>query len=202
MRKPYGKYGILAVLVLALLLGLLLAAGPAAAATSVSVTQSVVMGVLDEGIAWQDPEDGTLYTDDFVIYSLTYKATGPDGWRCLGYIVICIDVVEPLKGDNSHSGVVAVLGLDDDPGPWWDADQSFSENLAGHDLLWTGTWDGYTLNKRLHKATLLLEGWPESVNDDCSAVGEIKSGNFDVANWHSDRYVGTPWNALLMITTP
>ncbi len=52
MRRPQSRHGILALLVLALLLGLLLAAGPAAATTTVNVTQSVVMGVLDEGIAW------------------------------------------------------------------------------------------------------------------------------------------------------
>ena len=55
MRKPYGKYGILAVLVLALLLGLLLSAGPAAAATTVNTTQGALMGELDrKGSPWWD----------------------------------------------------------------------------------------------------------------------------------------------------
>ena len=146
--------------------------------------------------------DGTLYTDDYVIYAVNYKATGPDGWRLLGYVVQCIDVVEPLKGDNSHVGVVAVLPFDDDPGGWWDDSRTFAQNLVGHDLLWTGSWDGYTLNARNHKVDLVLDGAPGSVNENCSAVGEVKSGLYDVANFHADRYVATPWSALWLVTTP
>ena len=62
--------------------------------------------------------------------------------------------------------------------------------------------DGYTLNKRNHKVTILLDGTPGSGNDDCSVVWEIKSGLYDIANLNAERYVATPWNGLCLVTTP
>jgi hypothetical protein len=206
MKRMHHKYGALTILVLALLLGLLLAAGPAmATTTTVNTTQAVMMGILDFGTSWTYSNDA-LHTDDFVIYSMTYRATGPDGSRALGYVVVCMDVIEPLKGDNYHEGDVAILplfkanGVDNDPADWWDEDESFSDNLAGHDLLWTGSWDGYTLNKRNHKAIVDLVAPDGSANDGYTAHAVLNSGGFDQANYHSDRFVGVPWNALYYIT--
>jgi hypothetical protein len=209
MRKTYGQYGVLWVLVLALLLGLLLMAGTASAATTTTNTVTFTMtGILDEGDPPSLGQDGTVYVDNWVASAVIYRATGPDGWRCLGYGVVCLDVTMPPKGNNYHTGEMAFLSKD----PWtvypdgttyWDAGRSFEQNLADHagDLVWTGTWNnGVTLNKRLHKADCELTGQPGTVAARCTAELEVQSGNFDVANWHSGRYVGTPWNCLVRIT--
>lgn len=196
MRKSYS---ILGVLVLALLFALLLAAGPASA-TTVNAVGGSILGVLDDGYRWVDPEDGTGYADDWVAYGVWYRASGTEGGRFIGYMVACLDVTLPAKGDNYHEGEVAWLGLDDDPMAFWDDGVSFWDNLAGHELLWTGTWDGYTLNKRNHKVVLELDGGDGTANEGYEAVFDIKSGGSDLANLNSNNYVGTPWTALAYVT--
>ena len=79
MRKRYGKYGLLGVLVLALLLALQLAAGPASATTTtLNKTQGFMMGELYPG-DFEVYSDGTLHVWDWVAYTVTVRATGPDG---------------------------------------------------------------------------------------------------------------------------
>lgn len=198
MKKTYDTLG---VLVLALMVALLLLAGPASA-TTVSALQGSIMGVLDDGDQWFDPDDGTAYAEGWVAYGVWYRASAPDGERFIGYGVACLDVVLPAKGDNYHEGEVVWLGLNDDPLAFWDDDVSFWGNLAGHDLLWTGTWDGYTLNKRNHKVVLELDGVDGTANEGYEAVFDIQSGGFDLANLNSDNYVVTPWTALAYVTAP
>jgi hypothetical protein len=189
------------VVVLALIVTLCLSAATGtASATTVNTVQSAFMGVLYQQEYPDVGDDGTWYFTDWVAYSYCYRANGPDGARFLGYLVACLDVVWPQKGDNTHSGEVAWLR--EDPGGFWDPALSFPANLAGHDLLWTGTWTGYTLNKRLHKLDIVLRGAAGSVNEGYTADFKVVSGNFDQANWHSGNYVGTPWNGLAYVTAP
>jgi len=202
MRKRYGKYGLLGVLVLALLLALQLAAGPASATTTtLNKTQGFMMGELYPG-DFEVYSDGTLHVWDWVAYTVTVRATGPDGGRFLGtYGVARLDVLIPLKGDNYHTGDIAFVSQDP-LGIVYDPAKSHSENLAGYGLLWTGKWDGYTLNKRNHKAVMELVGWPGSANEGYTAHVEVKSGGFDMANVNSGNYVLTPWNSLVYVTSP
>jgi hypothetical protein len=202
MRKLHGKYGVLAVLVLALLLGLLLTAGPAmATTTTLNTTQGMFLGELYPGESYVN-DAGTLVFWDWVAYSVTVRATGPDRWRFLGtYGVARLDGLIPLKGDNYHWGPIVFVSRDP-LGIVYDPDKSLIENLAPYGLLWTGTWDGYTLNKRNHKVIVELVGWPGTVNGPYTAHVEIKNGGFDQANYHSDNYVGVPWNSLVYLTGP
>lgn len=202
-----SRFGVLMLLVLALLVGLL-AAGSASATTTTNTVTWAVTGILDEGDSPSFGLDGTVYVDNWVASAVVYQATGPDGWRLLGYGVVCLDVTMLPKGNNYHHGEMAFMSSDPwtvcpDGSSYWDAGHSFEQNLADHegDLVWTGTWNnGVTLNKRLHKADCELTGQPETVAAGCTADLEVQSGNFDVANWHSGRYVGTPWNCLVHVT--
>lgn len=196
MKKPTARLSLVAALLLLVVLCLLAAAGPATA-TTVNTVQMTLVDVLalDEP-RWGD--DGTMYFDNFVAYFACDRATGPDGKRFLGYVVVDLALVIPPRGDNLHTGDVVFLS--EDPSDFWDANKSFSDNLAGRDLLWTGTCDGRTLNKRLHRIDAALVGWPGSVNGPYTADFEINSGNFDVANWRSGHYVGTPWNGVALVT--
>jgi hypothetical protein len=198
MRQTH-RIGVIGMFLMAVLLGLLLAAGPASA-TTVNTVQGAFMGVLYQQEYPDVGVDGTWYFADWVAYVACYGATGPDGARFLGYAVVCLDVVWPQKGDNTHAG--EVVWLSEDPANFWDPSTSFWSNLAGHDLLWTGTSVGRTLNKRLHKVDLVLQGAPGSVNAGYTADFQIMSGNFDQASAASGKYVGTPWNALVLVTAP
>lgn len=202
MRERYGNHGILAVLVLAMLLGLLLAAAPAmATTTTLNTTQAMFAGELYPGDGYVD-DQGTLVFWDFVVYSVTVRATGPDGWRFLSaYGVARLDGLIPLKGDNYHWGDAAYVTRDP-VGIVYDPTKSLSENLAPYGLLWTGSWEGYTLNKRNHKVIMELVGWPGSANQDCTAHIEGNSGGYDMANLNSDNFVLTPWNFLVYVTSP
>jgi hypothetical protein len=204
MRKRYGKYGMLGVLVLALLLVLLLTAGPASA-SSTTVTKSTFMGFLDAGESETLP-DGTVYTPAVTMPTLWYSATGPEGWRLLGWNVACVDIWWPVKGDNFHTGVM--VGLTTDPYTFWDADLSFEENLEGRtDLTWRGTWDGHTRNKYNHTAAVSLTG--VGVNDGWTVEGTSQCGLFEV-NWRNPNYdpdtgahyVDTPWVGVYTMTPP
>jgi hypothetical protein len=195
------RSGLLVVLFVTLAVVLTTMAGPASASTTVNTLTWVMMGELDPGDELPPGDDGTWYGENWVAYSLIYRATGPDGWRFLGYGAVCLDTVIPPKGDNHHSGEI-VWFAGEDPSTFWNPNASFESNLVGHDLLWTGTWDGRTLNKRLHKADVQLSGRPGSDNEGCTVVMRVQSGNFDVANWHSGNYVGTPWNSLAYVTAP
>lgn len=201
MRSHTRRFAPFAVLVVVLAVVLMTFAGPASASTTVNSLTWVMMGVLDEGDELPQGDDGTWYGENWVAYSLIYRATGADGWRFLGYGVVCLDTVIPPKGDNYHTGEIVWLGATD-PSTFWDPSLSFEANLAGHDLLWTGTWDGHTLNKRLHKADVALVGVPGSDNAGRTVAMRVQSGNFDVANWHSGIYVGTPWNSVALVASP
>jgi len=196
------RYGVLGVFASVLLLGLLLAAGPASA-SSTTVTKSAFMGWLDSGETVALP-DGTLYTPDVTMPSLVYSATGPHGWRLLGWLVACVDTWIPVKGDNFHRGVV--VGLTTDPYTFWNADLSFEENLKGRtDLTWRGTWDGRTRNKCNHTAAVSLTG--VGVNDGWTLEGTAMCGHFEV-NWRNPNYdpdtgahyVDTPWVGVYTLT--
>ena len=181
------------------LLGLLLAAGPASA-TSVSAVQGVFQGFLDFGEPTVLP-DGTEYTPDVVMPTLFYKASGPDGWRLLGWNIVYADVWVPPTGDNIHRGVT--VWVTTDPATFWDPELSFWDNIQGRtDVIWSGTWDGRTRNKRNHTGTMDLMGWPDSVNDGWTAEVTLNAGQFDVANVNSGQYVDTPWNAVARLTAP
>ena len=202
MSRSYGRRGVLGVLVVVATLCLLLAAGPASAAT-VNHVQGAVTGVLDNGES-EVLSDGTVHTTGWVASAVFYRATGPDGWRFLGNGVVCLEVWEPAKGDNLHRGDVVWMTFAKDPAApgAWDADQSFAWNLANFDLTWTGWWDGLTHNKHNHQATLSdLVGAGET-NEGCTAAGNVMSMQFGVANWRSGIYVGTPFNVVVAVSAP
>ena len=200
MQKRIAKLSLLAVLALMLALCLLATAGPASATTTNTITWSMA-GVLDDGIDLPPGVDGTYYGLDWVPYAQIYRATGPDGWRFLGYGVACLDTRVPPKGNNYHWGEMAWLSKDPGAAGYWDDQLSFGENLANHagDLLWTGTWDGFTRNKYNHHVIVALTGWPESYNKGYTAIVEMHCGQIDVAP-RSGHYVGTPWNGVALVT--
>jgi hypothetical protein len=198
--KTTTRLNLLATLALLLALCLMALAGPASASTTVNTLTWVMMGELDPGDDLPQGDDGTWYGENWVAYSLIYRATGADGWRFLGYGVVCLDIVVPPKGNNYHTGEVVILGAQD-PSGFWNADKSFSDNLAGRQLLWTGTWDGFTRNKYNHHALMALTGAPGSVNEGYTACYEAHCGQFNVA-WRNPNlfYVDTPWNGVARVT--
>lgn len=159
------RLSLLATLALLLAVCLLATAGPASAGGSVVTTHGTFLGMLDEGTIVPSPPD-ELWTEGWTPYMVQLNATGPEGWRCLGYGVVALDVKQPSVGVDldfpisaTHSGPIAFLTVD--PSTFWVAGKSFEENLAAVDsssLLWVGTWDGFTLNNRNHIVTLTLEG--------------------------------------------
>lgn len=192
------KHGISAVLVLALLFGLLLTAGPASATTTLNTMQATYKAELYPGDGEFDA-DWTLHFWDWVAYTETRRTTGPDGWRFVGYNVVLLQGLIPLKGDNYHWGEVAIVSRD----PWgivYDTNRSLADNVAAYGLLWTGTWDGYTLNKRTHKAVMELAGWADSPSENYLAHIEVDCGGFDQANVHSGHWTVTPWNMRAYVT--
>jgi hypothetical protein len=196
MKKTYS---ILIVLVLALLLGLLLAAGPASATTTLNTLQATYRTEIYPGDYYVD-EQWTVHFWDWVAYTETVRTTGPDGARFQGtYSVVLLGGLIPLKGDNYHWGEVAVVSRD--PAlVVYDTSKSLNDNLAAYGLLWTGTWDGYTLNKRTHKAVMELEGWADSPNEDYVVHIEVDCGGFDQANLRSGHWTVTPWNMRAYVT--
>jgi hypothetical protein len=198
MRKTHG---VVVTLVFALLLGLLLAAGPAMATTTLNTLQATYVAELYPGDGEFDA-DWNLTFWDWVAYTETVRTTGPDGWRFqAAYNVVRLDGVIPFKGDNVHWGDVAIVSRDP-AGIVYDPDASLVDNLAGYGLLWTGSWEGYTLNKRTHKAVMELAGWPSSWNVGYSAHIDVDCGGFDLANARSGVYVVTPWNMRAYVTSP
>ena len=159
------RLSLAAVLALLLALCLLATAGPASAGGSVITTHGTFLGMLDEGTTVASPPD-EVWAEGWTPYAVTLNATGPEGWRCLGYSVVALDVKQPLVGYDldfpvsaTHNGPVAYLTVD--PSTFWVAGRSFEKNLRAVDrssLLWVGTWDGYTLNNRNHIVTLTMEG--------------------------------------------
>jgi hypothetical protein len=109
--------------------------------------------------------------------------------------------VIPPKGNNYHTGEAAFVKEDPSSVPW-DTGKTFIDNLAPHDLLWTGTWDGFTRNKHNHHGLLDLTGWPASDNVGYTADVEIHCGQFDVAWRAGKNYVTTPWNGVALVTAP
>jgi len=195
MRNSYGKYGVLGVLVLALLLGLLLVAGPASA-TGTCVGYGSFLGFLDLGAS--TVVDGTEYIEDEVLYGKFSRVTGAEGWRIPDYLVLCLDAVVPPKGSHSHTGEVAMLR--EDPSSFWDASLSFEVNLADHALLWTGTWNGMTRNGYNHQANMTLVGVTGGVNDGYKADVRWQSTVIDPANYRSGHFIITPATAVFSIT--
>lgn len=165
MRKSIQRLSLLTVLAVLLALCLLATAGPALAGGPVITTHGTFLGMLDEGTIVPSPPDEE-WGHGWTPYMVQLDATGPEGWRCLGYGVVALDVKMQGVGDDldvpvsaTHNGPIAFLTVD--PSTFWVAGTSFEDNLAAVDsssLLWVGTWDGYTLNNRNHIVTLTMEG--------------------------------------------
>jgi hypothetical protein len=162
MRKTYD---ILGVFVLALLLGLLLVAGPASAVTSSGTAHGYVLALVSPGDSAEPNPDGSYAYTDYIAIGMFVRATGAETNLLLGYGVARLDGVigntgNPNHfGNNSHDGDFVILSAD--PRSFWDATKSYWENLNAHAdaWLWKGTWsDGMTHNDRNHQATLSLEG--------------------------------------------
>jgi hypothetical protein len=161
MRRRYGKCGILEALVLTLLLGLLLAATPALAGDYPAATmRATSLGLLNEGTeVAPGPEwpEGTTVTENWTPYGVVTATTGPEGWRFMGYAVMCLTVVEPPTGNNYHWGPIVFATAD--PSVGWNPAYDFATNLPpASTWLWEGTWDGVTLNKHNHLVYLDLTG--------------------------------------------
>ena len=191
------KYGVLVVLACVLLLCLLTAV-PASAGTTVNAVQGMVTGLVSEGTVVTAP-DGTEYHYGWIGTAVFYRATGADGWRFLGYGAVCLNSVIPPKGDHHHEGIIVFTSAD--PLANWDPGLTFSQNMAACDPTWTGTWyDGITHNGRNHQASVDVTGVAGTANAGYSAHVEVNSMQFGVANWHAERYVGTPFNLLARVT--
>lgn len=154
------RLGLLGALALALLLGLLLAATPALAGDYPAATmRATFLDILDGTPGEPGPEwpEGTLVTENFTPYGVVTAATGPEGYRFMGYAVMSLYVVEPPTGNNYHWGTIVFTTAD--PSTAWVAGVDFWVNLPPEDIwLWKGTWDGVTLNKHNHLVNLELTG--------------------------------------------
>lgn len=186
------------IVALAVTLAALLAAGAASAATTTNTIHwNVRVPPLDPGIRSVDP-DGTVHFAGSVLYCQVYLTTGPDGARFPEYAIVCLDRTIPPRGSNTHAGDVVFLA--ENPRSFWVTGVPFWTNLAGHTLLWSGTWDGITRNKQNHDATLTLTG--ESTNAGYSAVIQLHCGQYMVANAAATNYVDTAWNGVALVTGP
>jgi hypothetical protein len=133
MRKPYGKYGVLGLFVLALLLGLLLTAGPASAVTETQYTaiERPLWGdpLMSSGLEWWTPGDNTYHQRDaanvFWIKASDPRMTGRDVGikNCDGYFVGGV-IMANLWGTNTR-------WVDYGGGGVWEGD-------------WTAKWDDRT----------------------------------------------------------
>ena len=206
MSKTHRRCGVLGVFVLALLLGLLLAAGTASA-SPMNTAKCVFVDVLVPGVQWEDPTDGTFYAKDWVAYIQVYAATGPDGGRFLGYGVFRLNITYPAYPTTiphnypRSEGVVAFVRAD--PASAWDTGKSFLANLEGHGLLWTGTWDGHENVGwgDCHDIDMALVGWPGSDNGGYTADLVLRNVSIDQPNWHSGN-ISTPGNIKAVVTAP
>jgi len=194
---------VVTVLLTALLaLCLLATAGAAAATTTVNTIHGSMLGLIHDGdVVYVDPDTGDVHSENYTAYGLFWRATGSDGARLLGYGVVRLDVVEPVKGDNHHAGDFVILS--EDPGTFWNPADSYWNNLtAGNrrdSWLWVGTWhDGVTHNKRNHQAGLSLVGC--NANAGYTAEVEWQSMVIDPVKAESGPFVVTPINAVARVT--
>jgi hypothetical protein len=160
MKRMHHKYGVLTLLVLALLLALSLAATPALAGDHPAVTMRATAGYyISEGVPGDATHwpDGTIVTDNWTPVMIVTATTGPEGWRFMGYAVACLTVIEPPTGHNYHWGEIVFTT---------DAPSAYPPDEST--WLWKGTWNGVTLNKHNHLVQLDLTGYGEE-NDGLSA---------------------------------
>ena len=203
MRKNLGVF---ALVVLALLLGLLWVAGTATA-SPMNTAKCTYFADIALSDPWQG-EDGTLHAEDWVMSFRVYAASGPDGWRFLGYGVVCLDITYPSYPTTiphnypRSTGVVAFVSRDPSS-VQWDADKSFLANLEGRGLLWTGTWDGHENVGwgDCHDIHMALAGWPRSDNAGYTADLALRNLSIDMPNWHSGN-LSTPGCIQAVVTAP
>ena len=197
---------VVAVLLAALLIMcLLVTAGTASAkTTTVNTMHGSMLGLLrGSDVVYTDPVTGTEYSENYIAYGIFSSATGRDGSRLLGYGVVRLDVVTPVKGDNHHEGDFVILS--EDPGTFWNEADSYWVNLTAGDReeswLWVGTWnDGVTRNKYNHQASLSLVGC--NANVPYAAEAEWQSMVIDPVKAESGPFVITPINAVARVTGP
>ena len=146
-----------AVLALLLAVCLLATARPASAAAAAATLHGTFVDYLDDNQPPTYGPDGTEYWDDWTALGVWTSTTGPEGGRFLGYVVMCLDLVIPPRGNNYHTGDIVFTTQDPRP---WNTDRPFLANLPDEKTwLWKGTWDGVTLNKRNHVIHLDLTGY-------------------------------------------
>lgn len=173
MRRTIKRLRLLAVLAVLLAVCLLATSGPASAGKGpAAAVCGTFVQVLDEGDVIP-LQDGTLHTDGWVPLGVTTRVTGPEGYRFLGWAVMCLEVVEPPRGNNYHSGDVVFTKYDPRPPlpEVWDVAKTFWENLPDESTwLWKGTWDGVTLNKHNHIVHLALTGCGDNTGHTASVT--------------------------------
>lgn len=203
------KHGVLAVLVLALLLGLLLSAAPALAVTTPGTVHGYMLGLLYDGDMVGVPNpDGSWKFTNYIAYGVLVRAGGADADLLLGYGVVRLDGVmgnfgNPNHfGDNYHEGDFVILS--EDPGTFWDPSKSYWENLtAGNreeSWLWKGWWiDGMTHNNHNHHTTLSLDGCGEALANYHADVA-WQSVVIDPNPTENGPFIATPINWVVSIS--
>jgi hypothetical protein len=176
MKRMHHKYGVLTVLLFALLFALLLVPAASAATTSHVTVHGHLLDLIWPGTPYYPPTPHYDYTD-YVGYGQLERATGQDGGTLVGYLYACLDGTIGGPGDpnsfgnNTSSGDVVILSTEITDwqylGSFPDLDPDFWGNMDRYDeyWLWTGTWeDGLTHNNHNHQATLSLDGACEDLN--------------------------------------
>ena len=152
MRKRYGKYGMLGVLVLALLLALLLAAGPAIGAPKCASTFTFyggLAGEVDPGQYYFDtPAVGNLTVLHWRMFSWEQVslpgAKKEQSWSTLyDWSMVLLDQPDGTAGWHYHWGT-GIVSTTLDPSPFW---PSLPPKKT---WLWTAKFTGVTTPDGVH----------------------------------------------------
>lgn len=157
------RYGVLGVFVLAVMLGLMLAAGPALAESSAAThVRASFVGMLDEGTPVENqPLPGEVEAFGWTPYAMVTASTGPNAERFYGWATFYLHLVVRPSGDDSQDGLIAFTSVD--PSPGWVLLAPFLSNLpAEEDWLWFGTMTGVTLSGHNHIFHMELTGYNDN----------------------------------------
>ena len=159
------KYGFLGVLVLVVLLGLLLAAGPALAESRAAThVRASFVDMLDEGTAFENqPLPGEVEAFGWTPYAIVTASTGPNAERFYGWATFYLHLIVRPSGDNSHDGLIVFTSVEPSKANWTHG-APFSDNLPAEEYwLWSGTMTGVSLSGHNHVFHMELTGHNDNV---------------------------------------